>query len=253
MVVLFAAISPSTAAQENVEGQPSTEELLQLPDHSALPDSPGAVATATPDNSDADSQATTPKPPYARPQVRLITQEVTAPSQTASDKILMGLRESVTPFSILGWFLSAGTSHLSDSRPNYGTNRTAFAQRLGAAATLSSSREILRASVMAPILHQDTRYYRLGRDHKFLDRTVHAVISPVVGRTDSGRTIPNFANLIGTAGAAGLTVTYYPEKNRSAGDVADIFASSLSGSLIGYLFNEFGGEVASLLELVRTK
>ena len=244
---LFGAIVSSAAAQQYVEALFSTETMR-------LPDSPGAVAAATSDTpTDTDGQPATPNLPYARPQVRLITQDVKAPPQTAGDKIFMGLRESVTPFSAIGWLFSAGTSHLSDSRPNYGTNSTAFGQRLGAAAVLSSSRDIFRDSVMGPILHQDTRYYRLGRGHKVLDRTLHAVISPVVGRTDSGRTIPNFANLIGTAGAAGLTQTYYPEQNRSGGDVADIFASSLGGSLVGYLFNEFGGEAAALLELVRTK
>lgn len=256
-LALFGVMGPFTMAQV-AETPASTEAMLTLPDSPALPDSPGTVlvssSMATSDDAAASGgQPMAPAKPIALPRVKLISANQAAPSQTASDKVIMGLRETVTPYSVIGWFVSAGWSHLIDSSPNYGTNSQAFAQRLGASAALASSRGIFSDSILGPILHQDTRYYQLGRDHKFINRAIYAGTRPIIGKTDGGRTIPNYAFLLATAGSSGLTVTYYPEKNQSGGQVAETFASSLGGAALGALVNEFGGDVIRALHLSRNK
>jgi hypothetical protein len=165
----------------------------------------------------------------------------------------MGLRESVTPYSVIGWFFSAGWSHLIDSAPNYGSNSEAFAQRLGAAAATTSSRNIFSDSILGPIFHQDTRYYQLGPGHKLINRAIYAGTRPIIGKTDGGRNIPNYAFLLATAGSSGLTVTYYPDQNTSGSEVAKTFGSSLGGAAVGALINEFGGDIIQKLHLTRNK
>jgi hypothetical protein len=152
---------------------------------------------------------------------------------------------------MLGWPLSAGWSHLIDSSPNYGTNGKAFAQRLGAAAALNSSKEIFSDSILATAFHQDPRYYQLGRSHKLINRAVYAGTRPIIGRTDSGKTIPNYAFILGTGGAAALTLAYYPDRNVSGSQFARTWASSLGGSALGYLVSELGGEVIQKLRINR--
>ena len=223
----------------------------------SLPDSPGASreTEATFSTSNADSaaygwQATGASgKPMALPRVKFIAAGQPAPKQTAGDKILLGMRESVTPFSMIGWVGSAGWSQLIDSSPNYGTNGKAFAQRLGAAAALNTSKEIFSDAVLATAFHQDPRYYQLGKSHKFINRVFYAGTRPVIGRTDGGRTIPNYAFILGTGGAAALTHTYYPERNITPGQVMQTWASSLGGSAAGYLFSEFGGELVNWLHV----
>ena len=262
---LFGVMVPLTVAQEAPETPTSTEAMLMLPDSpalpdTALPDSPGAVffsssnsnsSTSSPaeDPSGSDGQKAVDTRPVLRPRVKLVPADRIAPPQTAEDKIVMGLREAVTPYSIIGWFFSAGWSHLIDSSPNYGSNSTAFAQRLGASAALASSRNIFSDSILGPILHQDTRYYQLGKGHNFIHRAIYAGTRPIIGRTDGGRTIPNYAYLLATGGSSGLTVTYYPEKNTSASEVGWTFASSLGGAAIGNLISEFGGDIIQKLHL----
>jgi len=165
------------------------------------------------------------------------------PQQKARDKALLGLRESVNPYAMLGWSVSAGWSYLIDSSPKYGVNGPAYAQRLGAAAALASSKEIFGDAVLATAFHQDPRYYQRGRSHKFLNRVAYAATRPVVGRTDGGKTIPNFALILGAGGAAALTQTYYPERDTTGPQVARTWATSLGGSALGYLASEFGNEI----------
>lgn len=241
---LFGALVPLASAQQ---GKSSTEAML------TLPDSPGAVtySSSTP-NAEApfESSANTPLP-MALPSVKFISAGQAAPPQTAGDKVVMGLRESVTPFSATGWLMSASYAHVTDTSPNFGTNKEAFAQRLGGAAALGVSKEIFSDSIMAPVFHQDPRYYQLGRRQPVIKRGLYAATRCVIGRTDGGRTIPNFAFIAGTAGAAVLTKTYYPHSNQSATEVAETFGTSLGGTALGYLISEFGGDITRILHLTK--
>jgi hypothetical protein len=185
----------------------------------------------------------------ALPRVKLISAGQSAPQQRVRDKIVMGLREAVTPFSMLGWVGSAGYGHLTNGRPNYGTNGEAFAQRLGAAAAVGASKEIFSDSIMAPILHQDLRYYQLGHSKSIFKRALYAATRPLIGRTDGGRTIPNYASIAGTAEAVALAQAYYPPPNQGASQVFQAFGTSVGGSAIGDLFNEFGGDITRILHL----
>jgi hypothetical protein len=262
-LALFGAMAPFTVAQEAADTQTSTEAMLMLPDSPALPDlvlpdSPGTVlisssSSATDNPAGSDDPKAVDTRPVLRPRVKLVPANRVAPPQTASDKIQMGLREAVTPYSILGWFVSAGWAQLIDGSPNYGSNSKAFAQRLGASAALASSRNIFSDSVLAPIFHQDTRYYQLGPGHSFIHRVIYAGTRPIIGKTDSGRNIPNYAFLLATAGSSGLTVTYYPDENTTGGQVAETFATSLGGAALSNLISEFGGDIIQKLHLTRNE
>jgi hypothetical protein len=229
-----------------------------------LPDAPSAsLMSSSRSSADANDGGASAEPnafgwqatPAARPiapaYVKLIAAGQAAPKQTAKDKVVLGLRESVLPSAMAGWAISAGWSQLVDSSPNYGTNGKAFAQRLGAAAALRSSREIFSDSVLSVAFHQDPRYYQLGRSHKFLNRFAYAATRPLVGRTDGGRTIPNYAFILGTGGASALTHTYYPERNVTPGQVMQTWGTSLGGIALGYLVSEFRPDVKDWIHLGR--
>lgn len=253
---LFFSVTPITAA---VLGAGATTV-------SDLPDSPGALVavsevsnasdSATPYTFDASDtpaygqQKTAPESqPALLPRVKFIPAGRKAPQQHARDKVILGLRESVTPFSMFGWAASAGWSHLLNSAPNYGVNSEAFAQRFGAAAATGTAKEIFSDAVFAPLFHQDPRYYQLGRSHKFINRAVYAGTRPVIGRTDGGRHIFNYAGVLGTGVSAALTQAYYPDENVHPSQVFQSWASGIAGSALGYVISEFGGDVIQALHI----
>jgi len=172
-----------------------------------------------------------------------------APSLAASDKVLLGLRDAFSPFAAVGWLASAGWEQIVNGSPNYGTDRGAFGQRLGAAAIRDATEGIFSDSVMSPLLREDPRYYRLGPAHNFFIRAVYAGTRPIITRTDGGRTSPNLALLAGTLGGAALTNTYYPQLNRGATQTLETFGGSLGGSAVGDLVSEFYGDVMHLFHL----
>lgn len=232
---------------------------------SELPDSPGAFVaiseissssedagtyTAPPSGASSFDQSTAAgNPPVLLPRVKFIPAGRKASQQHVRDKVAMGLRESVTPFSMFAWASSAGWSHLIDGAPNYGVNSDAFAQRLGAAAATGTAKEIFSDAVFASLFHQDPRYYQLGRSHKFLNRAVYAGTRPVIGRTDGGRSIFNYAGVLGTGASAALAQTYYPDENVHPSQVMQSWASGIAGSALGYVISEFGGDIIQALHL----
>jgi hypothetical protein len=251
-VVLFGASLPFATAQANNGTTVSNVAMLTLPDApGAMISGPSAVmpdGTTAADN--AFDPATKAPPRTASRYQKYISPGEIAPKETVGDKFLLGATTAVSPFSMLGWLVSAGWSQVFDSSPNYtGSTGKTFGQRLGAAAALNSSREIFGDSILCPVFHQDPRYYIMGKEQKFFKRLVYSGTRPIIGRTDGGRTIPNFAGLGGTYAAAALSQAYYPPVNRGASQVAQTFGLSLGSAAVGYVVSEFGGDVISFLHL----
>jgi hypothetical protein len=253
---LFAASVPFATAQANTGATSSDDATL------TLPDAPGASiagsSAAIPDNStsaDAAFDPSTKAPPaMASRYQKYISPGENAPKETTGDKFLLGVTTAISPFSMLGWLVSAGYAQVTDTSPNYtGSTGRTFSQRLGAAAALNSSREIFGDSILCPVFHQDPRYYEMGKSHSFFKRLVYSGTRPLIGRTDGGRTIPNFAGLGGTLAASALSQAYYPPVNRGATQVAETFGTSLGGAALGYVVSEFGGDVISFLHLKKSK
>jgi hypothetical protein len=221
----------------------------------ALPDAPDAVSSSTTGplfslEDDTDTDTT----PGRTPKIASRTRKDIAPGQqaprlTVGDKILLGFRSSVTPFSMLGWASSAAFSQAIDSRPNYGTNGKAFAQRLGAAAARNESEGVFSDALMAPLFHEDPRYYEMGPGHSFGKRLVYAATRTIITRKDNGDAAPNYALFAGNVAGAALTNAYYPPQNRSVGSTAKSFGTSIAGSAIGYIVTEFYGDALQVVHL----
>lgn len=163
----------------------------------------------------------------------------TAPRLTQHDKVVLGLRQSFTLFSVAGWTASAGYNQLINGSPNYGTDSGAFGERLGATAIRSVSHNIMGNAVFAPLLHEDPRYYKMGTGHNPAKRALYAATRALITRSDDGRARPNYSLISGNLAAAALTNTYYPDMNRGFEESAKTFGNSMGGSAIGFVVTEF--------------
>jgi len=168
---------------------------------------------------------------------------------TARDKMVLGARNLYSPFALLGYVVTAGYEQAENGQPNYGTNRGAFVQRLGAISLRDTTEDAFTDMVFAPLLHQDPRYYVEGPQHGFLHRVVYAVTRPIITRTDSGRETANGSELLGYASASALSYTYYPKINQNFHDTAATFGGSLLGSALGNLVSEFSGQMLEAIHL----
>jgi uncharacterized membrane protein YfcA len=102
---------------------------------------------------------------------------------------------------------------------------------------------------MAPVLHEDPRYYVEGPRHNIVHRTLYAITRPIITRTDGGHSTLNGAVLVGYAAGSALSYTYYPEINKNFKDTAATFGGSLAGAAIGDFVSEFIDDTLQALHL----
>ena len=235
---------PFAAAQATnpVDGTMATSAPLDVPD------SPGFLFSSSssssnhdsddPDDASSDPGTTTGFKHAPHLRLTVYQGEVAAP-MSVSAKVKGGLKNSVSLFSMTGWLASAGYEQLTNGSPNFGTDAGAFGERLGFGAIHGISNGVFSNCLFAPIFHEDPRYYVMGPGHPFPKRLIYAATRVIISRTDSGRSMPNYALFAGNAGGAALTELYYPAQNTTASQVARTFGTSLVGSAFGFIVDEF--------------
>jgi hypothetical protein len=248
VALVFACTATSLAAQD-----PSSAPQDPVPTAAvSLPDAPGFSSSTAGDAADAsDSDSATSHHHIRLASLRDITIQPgqTAPALSAHNKIDLGLRESFTLFSMIGWTASAGYSQLLNGSPNYGTDSGAFGQRLGATSIRLISQNIIGNAFFAPIFHDDPRYYRMGPGESFMKRTLYAATRPLITRSDDGRSRLNYSLISGHIAGAALTNAYYPNINRGFVETTKTFGNSMGGSAVGFLVTEFLDDVLRFAHL----
>ena len=216
----------------------SAQDLKAPPCLSDLPNAPDAVISSNDPPQVTNSQAAARTRSVGRFETLIDPTEI-ATHLTAFDKVGMGLKRSVSPWAILGWIGSATYGETFNRSPNYGQDPKEYLQRLGAAAARASSETIFTTSILAPMLHEDPRYFVLGPGHSGFKRTTFAFSQIFITRTDKGGNTVNYALLGGNLAGSALTQAYYPSENRGVPEVLTTFGTSLAGSAIAYFFDEF--------------
>ena len=230
--------SRPVAAQEEAS-ESNAESSRAMQPTPALPEAPQASSSLQFVGSTGAARQPASAPPVADTFAKYIEPGQTARRLSGFDKVLLGARHSTSSFAAATWVVSAGYEQILNSRPNYGQTVKGFAQRVGADAARNISEGVFSDSVLAPILHEDPRYYKLGPGHPLNERLKHALVKPIFTRTDAGDRTINFAQIGGTLAGAGLTDAYYPSINRTTGATLITFGTSMGGGAVGYLFNEF--------------
>ena len=254
------ALLALTAACAVAQSEPAKSFNLEAT--LCLPDAPGfstSATTSTDESGSTDDLVGVAYPLTINEDISLPTRRdmtilpgETSHPLTSHGKVVLGLRESMSIFSILGWSTSAGYSHLVNSTPNYGTDKAAFGERLGATALRNVSESIFSVSLFSPLLHEDPRYFEMGPDHGFAKRVVYAASRSLITRTDSGHASVNFSLLAGNLLGSALTNAYYPERNRNFGQTMQTFGTSVGGSAFGFVVTEFLEETLVIAHLKKS-
>jgi hypothetical protein len=89
------------------------------------------------------------------------------------------------------------------------------------------------------LLHQDPRYFYRGHGH-IIVRALYAVSTVAVCKGDNGHWQPNYSNVLGNLGAAGISTLYYPSSDRHSVQVTvDNTLLGVAEGAFGTLFQKF--------------
>jgi hypothetical protein len=131
----------------------------------------------------------------------------------------------------------AGIRQAANS-PKYGQGWGAYGERFGATAADAFSDIMIGGAILPSLLHQDPRYFYQGTGATS-SRIRHAMFSPFVTRSDSGKPMPNYSSLGGDLASAGLSNLYFPRANRGVGLVFGNFAIGTAERIGASFLQEF--------------
>jgi hypothetical protein len=177
------------------------------------------------------------------PYQRFLTSNIVIP-MTREQKGYLALHDLADPINfatILG--ISAITVG-ADSHSAYGPGLKGFGKSVGVSYLQDATGQFFGAFAIPVIAHQDPRYFRMPRA-PFAKRVVYSISRTAVSRSDSGKSMPNYATLLNYPIGAELANLYVPGIHPDAAStVARIFTGYALDPVNG-LINEFLPDVAS--------
>ena len=97
----------------------------------------------------------------------------------------------------------------------------------------------LQAFLLPSLLHEDTRYYALGDQHRVSTRILYVISRQAVARTYSGHNTPNIAGLGGKVLTQYISRFYYPANTADFGTLAQKFGYSVARDIGFTALREF--------------
>ena len=167
------------------------------------------------------------------------------------DKWRLFVKESVDPFTFASAAAGAALSQINNDNPKYGYGIKPYLQRFGAAQADITTQNFFGDAVLASLLHEDPRYFRMGKGKSVLRRIGYALSRTVITRDDSGREGFNFAGVMGMGMGIALSDAYYPPQSVGGGELRSRLITSTAAAALGNLLPEFWPDIHEKLRRKR--
>lgn len=145
---------------------------------------------------------------------------------TTKEKYTIAWHQFADVSAHFGNLVQASISQAANGEPHYGQGWGAFGERFAAQEGDQFTGSFLIYGVLPQLLHQDPRYFRKGRGSAW-SRVGYAASRVVIARNDDGKEVFNAAQIFGQLGQAGISLSYYPQQDRS-----------VTGLFVGWAINQ---------------
>jgi hypothetical protein len=165
------------------------------------------------------------------------------PPLTAGQKFKLVARSTLDPveFGFIG--IVTLTNQAENTDPAYGQGAEGYGKRYATNFADTVVENFMVGAVFPSVLHQDPRYYQLGKG-SFLHRFGYAISRIFVTRSDSGNKQFNFSEILGSASAAGIsTYSYHLRADKNVPNVADVWATQVTLDSISAVLKEFWPDI----------
>jgi len=167
------------------------------------------------------------------------------------DKWELFIKETVDPYTFASAAAGAAMSQWHNQAPKYGYGAGPYFERFGAAQADMSTQNFFSDALLASLLHEDPRYFRMGPTRKVFVRIVYSMSRTAITRKDSGKDGFSFAGIGGMLMGIGLSNAYYPAASVNGTEMESRVVTSLTSSALGNLLPEFWPDVKAKLDRLR--
>ena len=223
--------------------------------NSALPDAPSystslttSTATQAPAQSPAplagegDDGTQTKRILGIFPNFRSVSANQHLPPQSVKEKFVTATQDSFDYSSIFTPALLAGYDQARNSTPEFRQGGIGYGRYLWHSVVDQTSENYWVEFIVPAITHEDTRYYTLGNGG-FQKRAFYAIKHVVVTRNDAGKDVFNSGEVVGAALGAALSNAYYPAPERTFGNTARQWGTSVGIDAFTFALREFWPDI----------
>ncbi|HXZ12588.1 MAG TPA: hypothetical protein VEG64_09365 [Candidatus Sulfotelmatobacter sp.] len=165
------------------------------------------------------------------------------PPLSAGQKFKVVARSTFDPVEYPYLALVAAIAQAENSEPAYGQGWAAYGKRYGIAFGDNTVENFMVGAVFPSILHQDPRYYQLGKG-SFLHRTIYAAGRMFITRSDSGQRQFNYSEIFGAAFAAGIsTYSYHPHNDQNVDNALSVWGTQVGWDMVSTVLKEFWPDI----------
>ena len=142
------------------------------------------------------------------------------------------------PFTFVFTSITSGIEQATNEKEAYGQGAMGYAKRYGADFTDGFTNELFVVGVFPTLMHEDPRYYRLGHGNAG-KRIAYALSRILIARGDSGGNRFNSSEFLGNITSGALSMTYYPQNERSVSGVFTRMSVEIGYDSLFNLLKEF--------------
>ncbi|MGB0123844.1 MAG: hypothetical protein WA419_19640 [Silvibacterium sp.] len=167
---------------------------------------------------------------------------------SSRDKLRIAASNVVDPFNLITIGATAAITIGSDPDTGYGPGMKGWAKNSGTLLTEDMSGAFFVTYLVPSLTRQDPRYYRMPNG-SIPRRILNVLVQPIWTRSDSGKHMLNYGNLIGVPATITLANVYVPGRKQGVGPTAESSAITIASSPIDNLVTEFLPDVAKHIKI----
>jgi hypothetical protein len=162
---------------------------------------------------------------------------------TSRQKFILAAKNVSDPFNLLTIAAVSAITVAEDSRTADGPGFRGFAKNAGVSLSQDMTGEFFGTFLIPSLVHQDPHYHRMP-NMPFRRRLLHVIDAVVIGQSDDGTPMFNYATVAGTICTSAVGNLYVPGRRNSFGASTARIATSLATDPIGNAITEFVPDLA---------
>jgi hypothetical protein len=156
----------------------------------------------------------------------------------SKQKFALAWKTIIDPVTLILTGAIAGVEQARNDFSGYGQGAQGYAKRFGASYADTVTGTFIGSAILPSLLKQDPRYFYKGTGST-RSRILYALANAVICKGDNQRWQPNYSNIFGSLGAAGISNLYYPKDRDGVGLTFENALIGMGTGAVVNLFQEF--------------
>jgi hypothetical protein len=178
------------------------------------------------------------------PNYRAVSAGAIPPPPTAKQAFKIATQNSFDYSSFVFVGITSALAEWNDAHPQLGEGFEGYGKYYWRGLLDKTNGNYLVIFALPTIFHEDERYYAKG-EGGFWKRSIYAASRVLITPDYHGHNTINASEILGRGIAQGISASYYPSQDRTAGSLALKFGYAIGRDALTNVFREFWPDIAT--------